>query len=218
MSPATDITMMTPLIIDLRGRTIIICGGGEVGARKARFFTDGGCQVIVTSRTFSDHFDGMDVDRQVCDLTMMGDNALQMLFRNAFLVVASTSDRTLNDRIGDICRNMGILCNNADGTAGDVLIPATTQGKSYLVAVTTFGKSPAFSRYLHTIIEKEGENYDRMISLQERVRSYLKDAEPSAHKRGSLLWEIINDPEVWIRLKTSEDSAWELLNQRYFHG
>lgn len=217
MSQATDITVMTPLVIDLRGRTIVICGGGEVAARKARFFTAGECDVIVASRHISHHFDGMVIERRICDLSTMTEDQLQALVRGSFLVITATSDRTLNDHIGATCKEMGILCNNADGSIGDVIIPATIRGEAYLIAVTTFGKSPAFARYLRTYLERIGGEFDRMISLQERVRLYLKDRESVAEKRGQVLGEIINDPEVWNQLKEGEDSAWNLVQERYLH-
>ncbi|MDD1671953.1 MAG: bifunctional precorrin-2 dehydrogenase/sirohydrochlorin ferrochelatase, partial [Methanomicrobiales archaeon] len=152
------------------------------------------------------------------DLSAMAKDELQALLRGSFLVVAATSEQTLNDRIGATCQEMGILCNNADGAIGDVIIPATTGGKAYCVAVTTFGKSPAFARYLRTYLEREGREFDRMISLQERARLSLKDQEFPVERRGSVLWEIINDPEVWEHLKGDEESAWTLVQQRYLHG
>ena len=49
-----DLMHMIPLMIDLAGKKVVIFGGGEVGARKARFFAPE-AEVTVISRSFSPH-------------------------------------------------------------------------------------------------------------------------------------------------------------------
>ncbi len=43
---------MIPLLVDLSARCVLICGGGEVAARKAAFFLPE-AEVTVVSRSFS---------------------------------------------------------------------------------------------------------------------------------------------------------------------
>ncbi len=208
---------MLPLILDLTGRTVVIFGGGRVGARKAGFFRRE-CRVVVASRSFAPEFEEMDVERIVVDLGKSPDDRIGGIMEGAFLVVAAVRDPALNDRIRAIARDAGILCNSATGDPGDVIIPAVEGGRSHLVAVTTFGRSPAMARFIREGISRNAPEVDLMIDLQERAREALKEREPSQERRSALLWEIISDPDAWEALSGGVDAAWAYVEGRYFHG
>jgi precorrin-2 dehydrogenase/sirohydrochlorin ferrochelatase len=208
---------MLPLILDLTGRKVLIFGGGPVGARKARFF-QGECRVMVASRSFGEEIRGMDVERVEVDLRTASDRDLRSLMEGAFLVVAAVQDPGLNDRILKISRASGIFCNSASGHTGDVLIPSVEKGRSHLVAVTTFGRSPAMARLIRERVSREAKETDMMIDLQGRARDVLKAKEPSQEKRSAILWEIIRDRAAWEALSQGEGAAWEYVERRYLHG
>lgn len=208
---------MLPLILDLKGRKVVIFGGGPVGARKARFF-QGECRVVVASRSFGREIRGMDVERVELDLRSASDENLRNLMEGAFLVIAALRDPDLNNRILEISRASGILCNSASGHTGDVLIPSVERGKSHLVAVTTFGRSPAMARFIREGISRDAPQTDMMIDLQARAREALKVTEPSQGKRSGILWDIAHDREVWKALSRGGDAAWEYVERRYLHG
>src|SRR5690606_24963464 len=138
---------MRPLMIDLTGKKVVIIGGGEVGARKARFFAPA-AEVTVISRSFSPHLSGIDVKRIPRDIRDLPDGKIRALLDGAFAVVAATPDPSLNNRIGTLCREKGILFNNASGDTGDLLIPSVIAGDHFLLALSTEGESPAVSRFL----------------------------------------------------------------------
>ena len=207
---------MVPLMIDMQGKKVMIFGGGDVAARKASYFT--GCTTVVVSRSFSDSLKSTGVERRRLDLITIPDEEIRAMVNDAFLVIAATSDERLNNRIGSICREVGVLFNNAKGDPGDVILPAMLKGENFLVAVTTFGKSPAFSRYLRSDLERSMEDYDRMIVLQEKLRSVLKGSEDDQKDRSSILWRVITDPLVWASLKEGPIASWKLVEEKYLHG
>ena len=58
------------------------------------------------------------------------------------LVVGALSDPTQNNRIKNLCEAQDILFNNADGEAGDVIIPSVTRGENFQIAISTGGSKP----------------------------------------------------------------------------
>ncbi|NMA10326.1 MAG: NAD(P)-dependent oxidoreductase, partial [Methanomicrobiales archaeon] len=118
---------MIPLMLDLTARRVLIFGGGDVGARKAAFF-EHEAEVTVVSRSFSPDLDGLAIRRQEADLSALPDEALRGFLSGAFLAVAATPDSALNDRIGRLCAEAGVLFNNAAGEPGDVTIPSVVRG------------------------------------------------------------------------------------------
>jgi len=208
---------MIPLMLDLTGRRVLIFGGGDVGARKAAYF-EHEAEVTVISRSFSPALDDLAVRRQEVDLLSLADEALEDLLQGAFLAVAATSDPRLNDRIGRICAETGVLFNNAAGKPGDVTIPSVVRGRHYLVAISTRGKSPAVSRYLRMRLESEYADLDLMTDLQDEMRSMLKDIEPVQAKRSQILWSILQDEEIWGALASDYDRARAMAIERYLHA
>jgi precorrin-2 dehydrogenase/sirohydrochlorin ferrochelatase len=213
VSPANH-TFMIPLILDLRDRRVIIFGGGSVGLRKAAFFAEE-TQVVVVSRSFLPGFESLDVECRKLDAGAASDDDLVDLMCGAVLAVAATSDRILNDRIGALCTGAGILFNNADGKAGNVIIPSVVRGDHYLVAVSTLGSSPGMARYLRMRIQDEWADIDPMIELQAEMRRHLRNAEPSQQKRTEIIWNMLNDPVLWDTLRRDSDAARTFALRKY---
>jgi precorrin-2 dehydrogenase / sirohydrochlorin ferrochelatase len=208
---------MLPLILDLSGRRVVIFGGGPVGARKARYFL-GECQVTVVSRSFSGEILGMDVQRIGTDLGTATDEELKHLMDGAFLVVAALGDPALNTRILRVAREARIPCDTASGEPGDAIIPSVCRGRLHLVAVTTFGRSPATARFIRERFSGDADLTDRMIGLQEETREALKAVEPSQERRAEILLGILRDRAAWEILSRDEGSAREYIRRRYLHG
>ena len=201
-------------MIDLTGKSVVIIGGGEVGARKARFFAPA-ADVTVISRSFSPLFSGLDVKRVSCDLVDRSDEEIGALVGGAFAVVAATPDASLNNRIRTICREKGILFNNASGDTGDLLIPSVIAGDHFLLALSTEGESPAVSRFLREHLQSTLPELDRMVTLQGRLRKYLLDIEPDSRKRKDIVIKVLHDPSVWVALAKSEEGAWQIIEEKY---
>lgn len=207
---------MIPLFVDCSGRRIVIFGGGDVAARKAAYFS-GKADVTIVSRSFVPAFDGLDVKRVELDLATVTGRQLALLLSGAFLVIAAISDPATNNRIGKVCRAIGILFNNADGEPGDVILPAVTGGENYTIAVSTRGASPAISRFIREHIEKDFPALDKMIDLQGRLREALRESEPDHARRTAVLWNVLEDHAVWETLLTDPDLAWDDVQRRYLH-
>jgi precorrin-2 dehydrogenase/sirohydrochlorin ferrochelatase len=207
---------MIPLYVDCSERRIVIFGGGEVASRKAAYFA-GKADVSVISRSFSPKMRSLDVRRHFLDVSTRTDGEIQELFAGAFLVIGALSDPAQNNRIGRLCRQGGILFNNADGEPGDTILPSVTGGNNYLIAISTKGSSPALSRFIREHLEGEFPALDAMVLLQKRLREYMKRAGTSPSRRNAIIGEVLKDRTVWDGLRTDPDLAWEQVRQRYFH-
>jgi precorrin-2 dehydrogenase/sirohydrochlorin ferrochelatase len=205
---------MIPLMVDLHERTVVIFGGGTVGARKARYFASE-ARLKIISRNFGAGISGIPAERITRDLTGITDEELRGYLDGAYIAIATTPDPALNNRIGKLCGEMGILFNNARGEKGDLLIPSVTGGEHYLLAISTGGSSPAVSRYLREYLEKNRPGLDTMVRLQERLRVYLAKNEEDEEMRKTVLWNVLSDEDIWQALSSGDDRAWDLAQERY---
>ena len=135
---------MIPLFVECTGKQVVIFGGGEVAARKAGHFANE-AEVLVVSRKFTPAIKALPVQIYALDTRTATDAELHTIIENTFLVIAALSDKAENDRIGALCQEHGVLFNNADGSPGDVIIPAMTMGAHYTIAISTVRREPGGS-------------------------------------------------------------------------
>ncbi|HTX43886.1 MAG TPA: bifunctional precorrin-2 dehydrogenase/sirohydrochlorin ferrochelatase [Methanocella sp.] len=197
-----------PLYIDFHCRKVVIFGGGAVGERKAKYFAP--AEVVVVSTSFTECLEAMGRDGLIKlerrAITVMD---VEPLIAGAFLVVAATGDRALNDEIAKVAESRGILANNATGAA-PVIVPSVLKKGDVTIAIATGGRSPAMARYVRLRLEASlGEDVERMVALQERLRERLKMSVEGQKRREEALRAILEDPDVWEALKVSQDEAFE---------
>ena len=207
---------MIPLFVDCSGKRIVIFGGGEVASRKAAYFS-GEADVLVVSRSFSHKMSILPVERQMLDAGRVSDEVLNGIIDRAFLVIGALSDPVQNNRIKNLCIVREILFNNADGEAGNVIIPSVTGGENFTLAISTKGNSPAVSRFIREHLETHFPALDDMVALQRDLRAQLKHTEPSQSRRNAILWEVLNDHELWKTLKNDPAGARQQVKERYLH-
>ena len=207
---------MIPLFVDCSGKQIVIFGGGEVAARKAERFSQE-ADVLLVSRSFSKKCAALAVHVQELDVSTVADDVIENIIGHAFLVIAALSDTLQNNRIRHLCRKKQILFNNADGEKGDVVIPATTSGRHYVLAISTDGDSPAMSRFLRQEIETRYPALDAMIEFQTKLRERLKTTNISQAQRSAILWQVLNDHDIWNVLRHCPEDAWSEVERGYLH-
>lgn len=196
---------MIPLGHDFTDETVLIVGGGSVGARKARRFA-AEAQTVVLSPTFADGDFG---DAELVRTALTPLTAEAWVERVApFLVVAATDDEDLNDALAAAARGVGALVNRADEAGAratdSVVVPATVRDDPVTIAVTTGGNSPALSRYLRQRIEADLEGAGEMAELTGEIRHALKaDGVDPAVRREAVRAVVRSDP-VWKALRTGE--------------
>lgn len=199
---------MIPLYHDFDGETVLVFGGGRVGARKARRFA-AEARTVVLSPAFADAgFGGAERVRVAPD----PDDAADWIARaDPALVVAATDDGGLNDAVAAAAREAGALYNRADRAGGrdhdSVVVPATVRDDPVRVAVSTGGTSPALAKHLRERIESELDGAGGMADLTGELRERLKREGAPPEERRRAIRAVVRSPEVWKALRTGNDKA-----------
>ncbi|MFC7133442.1 MULTISPECIES: precorrin-2 dehydrogenase/sirohydrochlorin ferrochelatase family protein [Salinibaculum] len=193
---------MIPLFHDFGGETVLVVGGGPVGARKARRFARE-AEVVVVSPEFADaDFGGAARVREAVDA-----EAVPGWLERAdpVLVVAATDDADVNAAVAAAARERGILVNRADADggrdAGSVVVPATVRDDPVVVAVSTGGRSPALSRYLREQIADVVDGAGAMAEFAGDLRGELRESYGPEDRRAALR-AVVRDDAVWKGLDT----------------
>jgi len=196
---------LVPLFLDLEGKLVVIFGGGKVGERKARLFSDYG-NVRVVSLEFTDALRAMGGERVLelvdADLTL----GFEKYLEGAFIAIPATNDPELNRAIEEEASRRGILVNRVEGR-GDVVVPSLIRKGSITIAVST--ENPGLTKYLRLRLEEElTENYQEMARLLSQIRPELKELIPKQEDRARAIWSILEDDEIWRQLGASYEDAY----------
>ena len=205
---------MLPLYHDFADETVVVFGGGPIGARKARRF-DAEARVVVVSPAFdADDFGGAALVRArptPADVEGWIDRAAPAL------VVAATDDDAVNDAVAAAARRRGILVNRADRSAAtaddeppdddpgppiDVVVPATVSDGDVRVAISTGGRSPALAKHLRERIESAVDGAEGMAELTADLRAELRSSDVGQSARRDAVRAVVRDSEVWKGLRT----------------
>jgi len=200
-----------PLLHDFDGETVLVFGGGSVGARKARRFARE-ASVVVVSPEFADSDFG-DSER-VREAPAPDDVPGWFDRTDPALVVAATNDERVNDRIEEAARERGVLLNRADQhgerAVGSVVVPATVRDDPVVAAVATGGASPALSRHLRQQVETEIDDAGAMADLTGELRTELQASGVDPDLRRDAVRAVVRSDAVWKALDSGVPKAREV--------
>ena len=224
---------MIPLYHDLTDQTVLVFGGGAVGARKAARFARG-ADVVVVSPAFDDALLGDSSSENgspddAAPRPNTTDDAVSppiQLIRAApdpdavrgwvdrlspVLVVAATDDRAVNAAAESVALDAGILVNRTDVSgdrdAGSVVVPATVDDGPVSVAISTGGASPALSKALRQRIEAEIEGAGAMATLSGELRRELADRGIDPETRRAAIRRVVRSEGVWKGLQKGRSNG-----------
>ena len=140
-----------PVFLDLRGRRVVVIGGGAMGEEKVTRLMPYGSQVVVVSPDVTDEVSKLAQDGQV--------EWTRRLYRGgdlegAFIaIVADTSDDAVNQAVSEEARERNVPLNVADVTDLCTWItPSVARRGEVIVATSTGGASPALARRFREIL------------------------------------------------------------------
>jgi precorrin-2 dehydrogenase/sirohydrochlorin ferrochelatase len=198
---------MIPLYHDFTDETVLVFGGGSVGARKARRFAREADVVVVSPEFPADDYGDAQRIRSAPDAEAVP----EWFDRTApALAVAATDDPAVNEAIESTARRQDILVNRADHSggrdAGSVVVPATVRDDEVTVAVSTGGRSPALSKTLRERIEEEIEGAGELAELTAEIRRSLKADGVDPALRRQAVRDVVRSTAVWKDLGEGDDN------------
>lgn len=169
-----------PLFADLRGRHVLVVGGGEVAARKVRLLRAAGAVVRVVAHEIGEEISSL--PESVSWIAREFDPAQ---LRDASLVVAATDDRALNARVAAAGRDANLFVNVVDDPElSGFIVPATVDRAPLVIAISSGGVAPVLARAIRERIEVlVDESVGSLARLLEKWRARIKAALPDVARR-----------------------------------
>ncbi len=158
-----------PVFLDLQDKSCAVIGGGRVAERKVKILLKAGARVKVISPRLTGPLAGLKSQEKIAHYPR---TYRPKDLRGAFLAIAATDDRTINERVFQEATENRIPVNVVDDPAhSSFIVPSLVKKKDLVVAISTSGRSPALARLLRQKLEKEiGPEYARFLRLLGAVR------------------------------------------------
>lgn len=138
-----------PVTLDLHDVTVLVVGGGRIGARKAAGLAAAGARVRLVASEVSDHVRADDVAEVRARPFDEGD------LDDVRLVVTATGDRDVDAAVAAAARARSIWVNAADQPDDcDFILPAIARRGRITFAVSTDGASPALAGALRDVVDE----------------------------------------------------------------
>tara|TARA_B110000116_G_scaffold58007_1_gene49444 strand:- start:2601 stop:3362 length:762 start_codon:yes stop_codon:yes gene_type:complete len=180
-----------PVFLNLTERRCVIIGGGQIAEGKISKLLDSGAKIIVISPDATQGIRGFAERGQIeLDLRKYQEGDLQ----GAFIAIAATNDRMVNQEIFEEAEKQGILLNAVDDMPRcSFIAPSIVEKGPVTVAISTGGASPALARKLREKMEVSSAlDWADATSVLSKARQVIKDK------------QIAVDPQRWQCCMTDE--------------
>ena len=184
-----------PIFLDIKNRTCLVVGGGEIAARKTALLLRAGARVTIISPQL-----GAELEGQVQDALRDEPNQGKIIWHpenfhsdhleGAVLVIAATDDPETNHKVSEAAKQRHIPVNVVDNPAlCSFIMPAIVDRTPILIAVSSGGTSPVLARLLRARLETMiPAAYGRLAAyaggFRERVKQHF--SQPEKRRR---FWE-----------------------------
>lgn len=141
-----------PMFLEMKGRVILLAGGGEQAAQKARLLRRTEARILVMAPELNPELRDLAAADVIEHIAAEFDEAAIRLADYAFI---ATGDIALDDRIAAAAREGGALVNMVDRPeACDMITPAIVDRDPVVIAIGTEGAAPVLARAIKTDLEQ----------------------------------------------------------------
>ena len=182
--PAAPAPPLFPLFLDLRGRRVLVVGGGAIAARKVAALREAGAEVVVGAPALCFALAQLVRDGAIAH---RHGRFVEAWLDDAWLVVAATDDDAANRAVAEAASARRIWANVVDDAAlATAQLPARVQRGPLQVAISSGGGSPMLARHLRAWLELQlDDSWGALATLladwRGRIRARLPD--PTARRR-----------------------------------
>ncbi len=208
------------LIVDLhlKGNLAIVVGSGNEGMKKVASLLTQDCRILVISNNSNAQIEKYVKQGKIeFKKTKLKDDSFLSKYK-PYLVMATTTDKSLNRKIVEKARKMKSYAYASDDPEiSDFAHPSVINiADTVQVAVSTGGSSPAMARKIklkaESFFKKNISSEDiYQIKLQKFARSEVKQVLSTQLDRKKFLYAIMNDKHVKELLKEGKykmSQAW----------
>lgn len=208
-----------PLFHNLKGRNVLVVGGGEIALRKVRLVQQASAIITIVAKDFCPDLLAMDADDKThgCNGLHLVTGAYKrqhmLAVDSVVLVIAATNDRELNRLVAEQAQKANILANVVDDPAfSTVIFPSIVDRSPIQIAISSGGDAPVLVRLLRTKFEALlPAGMAQLASLAGSFRERVKVKFSNGADRKAFWEEVFYGPIAEQAYANNLDTAEQLL-------
>ena len=199
--------MFYPVYLNLKGKRVVVIGGGEVAERKVESLLETGASITVVSPEATARLSELANQKQI-ELHKRPYHSADCT--GAALVLSATDDPEVSTSVWNAARASGALVNTADQPGlCDFIMPAVVRRGDLTIAISTGGASPALAARLRSRLSRMvGPEYERLLDLLARARPEIRRRVQCGNHRKALHYRIL-DSDVMSLLEQNDGNGAE---------
>ena len=175
-------------------KRVVVIGGGKVAGFKIIPLLKQGADIVVVSTELDANLVKLVEEKQIRWYQREYEKSD---IKDAFLVVAATSDSVLNEQIAEDASVNQLVNVITNPESGNVHFPAAFHRGLLNVAVSTGGASPKLAKKIRDdIANKYDETYEAYLNFLYEVRIKVKELQVDKRQRNILLQEVLKSVYV----------------------
>lgn len=184
-----------PLLLRLDDRPVLVIGGGRVAERKVASLLECGAKVSIVSRELTQ---GLERLMEQDQLHYLGRDFLPEHLNDKLLCIVSTDEMDFNIRVARAAKEKGVIVNVVDYPVEcDFIVPSIVRRGDFVIAISTSGKSPAFSKAMRKELESlYGPEYGIFLDIIGAIRSFLIRSGASQEKKNKVFEKLWNSDMI----------------------
>lgn len=185
-----DLKGLFPVFLRLRGKRVLLVGGGTMATLRAKQFVNSGAAVTVISPRLSPRLRQLARARELSWIKR--EFAASDVSRKYFMVVGATDDPGVQAALAKAAEKQGLLYNVVDAPAHcNFITPAMVERGDLKIAICTQGQSPALSGRLRRLFDEAlPPSASDWLSALGKLRQSLKRAFPKDLKKQKAIIEF----------------------------
>lgn len=167
-----------PLFLDLRGRRVLVVGGGSVAARKVTALLEAQADVALVAPALDATLAPL---VRMQRITHLGATFAPHQLDDAWLVIAATDDPLVNRVVAEAANTRRLWVNVVDDAElASAQLPARVQRGPLQIAISSGGAAPMLARHLREQLESQldeslGTLAQLFVTLRSRIRARLPE-------------------------------------------
>lgn len=184
-------TKYYPMMVNIKNEKCLVVGGGNVANRKIAELIEYGAKVTIVSREINEAIN-FTVENAGNSILYIKDSYKSEYIKDAFMVIAATSDKIINLQIAIDCGEEDILVNVVDDLeCSKFIVPAKVKRGDLTITISTNGTCPFYSKLLRSELELQfDDSYSSYVKMLGDFRKELLLNISSSSKRKAIMASI----------------------------
>ncbi len=182
---------MYSVSLHLKGKKVVVAGGGKIATRKIRSLLKEEANITVISPHISEEILHWRTEKRI---KVYEREVIPSDFKDAFLTFLATNDEALNEKLARSLPPNQLVSVASNYECGNFSVPAQLKRGKLSVAISTSGASPSLAKEIRNDLEiLFSDEYIQYVEFLDQCRKIIKSLEVDHAQK-----------ETWLKLIVEE--------------